>query len=124
LQEPLNNPTVQDLSVYDTPANFHGTANPGLLATFGISPEFAITQRWVLAADIFNSYTGSTTISGFSNTGYLNTNEASSSAWAFAPAVEYNWSPKYGVIAGVVFSFAGHNTSSYVEPQVAVNIVF
>nr|WP_294529655.1 hypothetical protein [uncultured Rhodopila sp.] len=53
-----------------------------MLATFGISPEFALTQRWVLAADIFNAYSGTTTVSGFSNTGYLNMNEASSTAWA------------------------------------------
>jgi hypothetical protein len=112
------------LSVYDTPAGFHGKADPGLKATFGISPEFALTQQWVLAADIFTSYTGGTNVSGFGGTGFVNLNEASSNAWAVAPAIEYNWSPRYGVIAGVVFSFAGHNTSSYVEPQIAVNIVF
>jgi hypothetical protein len=124
LQEPLNDPSIRDLSVYDTPPGFRGTANPGLKASFGISPEYALTQRWVLATDIFSSYTGGPSIHGFYNAGAFDTSLGSSASWAVAPAIEYNWSPNYGVIAGVQFSFAGHNTSSYVQPQIAVNIVF
>ncbi len=90
MQEPLNKPAVNDLSVYDTLPGFHGTANPGLQASFGISSEFALTQRWVLAADVLSSYTGGTNVTGFGGTGFLNTNEASSNARAVAPAIEYN----------------------------------
>ena len=124
LQEPLNNPTVHDLSVYGTMPGFNGKAHSGLTATFGISPEYALSQRWVLAADIFRSYADGPSVSGFYNGSTLNTSQGSSGSWAVAPAIEYNWSPRYGVIAGVQLNFAGHNTSSYVTPQIAMNIVF
>jgi len=124
LQEPLNDPTVRDLSIYNTEPGFRGVADPGITATFGLSPEYGITQRWVLATDIFGSYGGGPTVHGFYNGAFFNTSYGSTASWAIAPAIEYNWSPRYGVIAGVQFNFAGHNTSSYVEPQVAVNIVF
>jgi hypothetical protein len=38
--------------------------------------------------------------------------------------VEYNWSDNVGVIAGVEFSAAGRNTSSYVAPQIALAMAF
>ena len=123
-QEPLNDPTISDLSVYGTSAGFHGKAKAGMTATGGISPEYALNQRWVLAADIVRSYTGGSSVLGADAGAVFADREGSKANWSFAPAVEYNWSPRYGIIGGVQFSFAGHNTSSYVTPQLAVNIVF
>lgn len=125
VEEPLNHPTVRNVSVYGTGPSFFGKAKPGITATVGISPEYALTQRWVLAADIFRSYADKASVSGTDINGNLfSARPGSSGSWAVAPAVEYNWSPKYGVIAGVQLNFAGHNTSSYVAPQIALNIVF
>jgi hypothetical protein len=124
IAEPLDNPTVRDISSYGTPPGFRGTAKPGLNGTVGISPEYGLSQRWVLAADILNSYSGGPSVSGFTGTGFVNLRSGSSDSWAVAPAVEYNWSPNYGIIAGVLFNFAGHNASSYVAPQIALNMVF
>lgn len=125
LEEPLNHPTVRDVSVYSTKPGFFGKAKPGITATVGISPEYALTQRWVLAADIFRSYADGASVSGTDINGNLfSARPGSRGSWAVAPAVEYNWSSKYGVIAGVQLNFAGHNTSSYVAPQIALNIVF
>ncbi len=124
LAEPLNNPTVRDVSVYNTSPGFRGTAKPGLNAAIGISPEYALSQRWTLAADLFRSYAGGAGVSGTNSGTLFSTNFGSSASWVIAPAIEYNWSPRYGVIAGVQVNFAGHNTSSYVAPQIAFNIVF
>ena len=125
IEEPLNDPTVRDVSVYGTGPGFFGKAKPGINATVGISPEYALTQRWVLAADIFRSYADGAGVSGANVNGSLfSTHPGSSGSWAVAPAVEYNWSPRFGVIGGVQLNFAGHNTSSYVAPQIALNMVF
>jgi len=124
LEEPLNNPTVRDLNVYSTSRGFRGTAKPGLNATIGISPEYALSQRWVLAADLFRSYADGAGVSGTNNGTPFSTNSGSSASWVVAPGIEYNWSPRYGVITGVQLNVAGHNTRSYVAPQIALNIVF
>ena len=83
-----------------------------------------MTRRWVLAADFFRTYADGTHIVGLQNSVFSNTTLGSSGSWAMAPAVEYNFSPLVGVIAGVQFDFAGHNTNRYIEPQVAINLVF
>jgi hypothetical protein len=38
----------------------------------------------------------------------------------FAPAVEYNWSDRSGVILGVWIVPKGHNTQSSVTPAIAI----
>jgi hypothetical protein len=124
-EEPLNNPTLRDMSVYGTDKGFHGVARPGFQATAGLSPEYGLTQRGVLAADIVYGYADCARVTGsYAGTGYVDTTHGSSGNWSFAPAVEYNWSPRYGIIAGVQFTFAGHNSGSYVAPQIAFNMVF
>jgi hypothetical protein len=38
----------------------------------------------------------------------------------FAPAVEYNWSDRAGIIAGVWIVPKGHHTQSSVTPAIAI----
>ena len=124
-QLPLTHPSVKDVSVYGTGAGFDGTAHPGDQWTAGISPEYALSQRWLLATDIVYSYAGGARVRGESPGGVnVNFSSGSSKNWSFAPAVEYNWSWQYGVIAGVQYTLGGHNSSSYVAPQIALNMVF
>ena len=124
-QLPLTHPSVKDVSVYGTGTGFDGTAHPGSQWAAGISPEYGLTQRWLLATDIVYTYADGSRVRGTDAGGdNVNFSSGSSKSWSFAPAVEYNWSPLYGIIAGVQFSFAGHNTSSYVAPQIALNMVF
>ena len=124
-QLPLTHPSVKDVSVYGTGAGFNGTAHPGSQWTAGILPEYAINQRWLLATDIVYSYADGSRVRGRDASGAnVNFSSGSSANWSFAPAVEYNWSWQYGIIAGVQFSFAGRNSSSYVAPQIAWNMVF
>jgi len=48
--------------------------------------------------------------------------ETSPKSWnvGFAPAVEYNWSDRAGIIAGVWIIPKGHNTASTVIPAIAI----
>jgi len=48
--------------------------------------------------------------------------QVSPKSWnvGFAPAVEYNWSDRAGIIAGVWIVPKGHNTRSSVTPAIAI----
>jgi len=46
-----------------------------------------------------------------------------SAAFAFAPAIEYNWCSSMGVLLGVRLVPRGLNTAASVAPAIAINIV-
>ena len=117
--------TVQDISVYGTDTGFHGQASPGFSSTVGIGAGYGLDQRWVLALDLVQNYGAGFHLRGSDIADHpVNTDSASSARFALAPAVEYNWSDRIGIIAGVEFSAAGRNTSSYAAPQIALSMSF
>ena len=109
---------VQDLSVYGTTAGFDGTARPGASVSFDNAWEYSITRNWVLATDFYYRHDEPTSIrdaNGVRRTGSFDT-------FALVPAVEYNWSPRIGVIAGARYIPArGHNARS-LTPIVALSV--
>lgn len=54
----------------------------------------------------------------------VNKTGSASTDWQVAPAIEYNWNARWGVIAGSSVYYAGHNTGIKVSPQFAINTVF
>ena len=116
---------VKNYNVYGGGHHTHGTAYPGqsLSALFGF--ELAVTQRWAFAGDIsylhinktrFKGRKGATR--GIPNKVGLPSNET----FSLAPAIEYNWSAYYGVIAGAWFTVAGRNTLDFTSGVIAINI--
>jgi hypothetical protein len=123
--EPLANVSVRDVSAYGTDQGFQGRATPGFSAQSGFAVEYGLDQRWVLALDLVQNYADGFVLNGTSTaSGAVHTSGGSSTSFALAPAIEYNWSGNLGIIAGVEFSIAGRNTSSYIVPQVAVSMAF
>ncbi|MGX7346639.1 hypothetical protein ACWM9A_12200 [Acetobacter pasteurianus] len=119
---------LHNVSSYGTEVGFRGTAQPGMYGESGFSLEFGINQKWVLAMDLARDWADGSHIKGRTPTSgkieRIDRINSSSGDWLIAPAVEYNWSPRFGVIAGVSTYFAGHNTGFSVSPQVAFNSVF
>lgn len=123
--EPLGTALIKDASVYGTEAGFRGHAEPGVSGQVGLAVGYALTQRWVLAIDVVQSYNARYRLAGEDSAGtFISARGLSRNATALAPAVEYNWSANAGLIAGVEFSVAGKNTASYVAPQIAVALSF
>ncbi|KAA8383749.1 hypothetical protein FKW31_14295 [Acetobacter sp. DmW_136] len=121
----LTSAHLHDVTSYGTLKGFSGRAQPGMYGETGFSLEYGINQRWVLAVDIARDWANGARLHGrYKNGTYLYTTTASSGDWQIAPAVEYNWSPNYGVIAGVSIYYAGHNTYRIISPQVAVNFLY
>lgn len=112
---------VRDRSVYGTGPGFRGHASPGRKTTLIGAVEYSLTREWVLALDVIGERTGRTRLRGrytaagplveqtFPRTSYV----------SFAPAVEYNWSDRSGVLFGVWTNPKGHNTPRSVTPALA-----
>ena len=112
---------VSGRSVYGTGPDFHGRARPGSRTTVILGAEYSLTREWVLAFDIEGDHWGRTEVRGHDASGAL-VEHTSPKSWniGFAPAVEYNWSDRAGVIAGVWIVPKGHNTQSSITPAIAI----
>lgn len=115
---------VEGVSVYGTPAGFEGRARPGDSFVVDLAFEYSVTQRWVAAIDLAYQRDAATRVTGVDGAGAAYARRSPvSQALILAPAVEYNFSPVLGVIAGVRIIPAGRNTTASVTPVIAVNYV-
>lgn len=117
---------VRDVSVYGTGAGFRGIAEPGDVLTVNSSWEYSITSNWVLALDFVYQHEDNTRLRGSVAGESVEIREDFGSAWrlGIAPAVEYNWSSRVGLIVGARWFGAGKNTGATVTPAIALNMVF
>ncbi len=123
--EALGNVSIRDISTYGTAAGFRGRAAPGFSGEFGLGAGYAFDQRWVFAFDVLENLANATRVSGVDGAGLpVFVAGTSSRSTALAPAIEYNWSSRFGIIAGVAFTVAGRNTASYYAPQIALSTSF
>ena len=108
-------------SVFGTDPSFHGHAKPGSKSSVIVGAEYSLTKEWVLAFDIERDQWGKTEVTGREAGGEL-VKQISPRSWnvGFAPAVEYNWSARAGIIAGVWIVPKGHNTQASVTPAIAI----
>jgi hypothetical protein len=124
--------SVEDVSIYGTAQGFRGQAKPGRVLLVNSAWEYSLTRSWVLALDVVYEHDERTTLSGFdfappgSNAQPLPVNRdfGSGEVFTLAPAVEYNWNSRMGVIVGTIFTVAGRNASASVIPVAAINMVF
>lgn len=116
---------VEDVSVYGTSAGFRGTAKPGDVLTLNSAWEYSITREWVFALDFIYQHDANTRLTGIT-AGAQRVHQNFGSAWRFgvAPAIEYNFTSRIGVIAGARWFAAGRNTSATITPVVAINMVY
>jgi hypothetical protein len=110
---------VRDVSVYGTADGFRGRARPGNVTVVDAAGEYSMTQRWVLAMDVVYEHDGNNHVYGSG----LNVNSGTASTWSLAPAIEYNFNSRVGIIAGAKLTVVGRNATAVVIPVAAVNIV-
>jgi len=112
---------VTGRSVFGTSSDFHGHARPGSKTSLIAGMEYSITKEWVLALDVERDQWGKTEVVGHDANG-IPLKQISPKSWdvGFAPAVEYNWSDRAGIIAGVWIVPKGHNTRSSITPAIAI----
>jgi hypothetical protein len=107
--------------VFGTGPGFRGRAKPGSKTSVILGAEYSLTREWVLAFDIERDEWGKTDVVGRDTPDGPLARRMSPRSWniGFAPAVEYNWSDRAGVIVGVWIVPKGHNTESSVTPAIA-----
>jgi hypothetical protein len=119
--------SVEDISVYGTPDGFRGHARPGRSFYVNAAWEYSLSQRWVLALDITYRRSHGARVRGYdlhdARSSPLRLDGRSSEALGFAPAIEYSWSPRLGVLFGTRVITGGHNTPTTITPAVAINYV-
>jgi hypothetical protein len=121
---------VEEVSVYGTSAGFRGTARPGDVFTINSAWEYSITRQWVFALDFIYQHDASTRLAGMQtdrvtgNAERIDLNFGSAWRLGVAPAVEYNFTSRVGIIAGARWFAAGRNTSATITPVVAINMVY
>jgi hypothetical protein len=114
------------VSVYGTSQGFRGHASPGPALFVDLAAEYSITRHWVLAGDAVYRHQYNTPVSGYNiddPTASILLNSGSSQVFGLAPALEYNFNSKVGVIFGTRIFPAGKNTTDSFTPVIAVNIV-
>jgi hypothetical protein len=121
--------SVQDASVYGTAAGFSGRAWPGDSFNADAAAEYSLTRSWVLATDLVYQHNGSTRVAGdepagAGASGFVNFASGTSRYVGVAPAVEFNWSARAGVIVGARIIAIGRNTAASVTPVAAINLVY
>lgn len=119
---------LHDSSVYGTDPGFRGSIARGSLLGITLGAEYSFNPRWVAALDISASHENDQQLTGYAPgaTGMQRVDERrpSSSSISLAPAIEYHFSPKVGLIAGVEFSVGGRNSGAFVSPQIALGMFF
>ncbi|MDR0181506.1 hypothetical protein [Lysobacter arvi] len=121
--------SLDNESAYGTPAGFRGRADLHAAAVATVGLEYSFTPEWVVATDVIYEQDRGAHVRGTvtSPDGERSAYDADlPSSWrvSVAPAVEYNFSDRVGVIAGAQVSLDGRNAAAIFAPQVAVNVVF
>lgn len=110
---------VAGVSVFGTPEAFRGTASPGAAYFADTSVEYSLRRRFAMAADVFCSGAGRTTLTGSPPV----SGPRSSRAIGVAPAIELSLTQNLGVLFGVRVIPAGAHTSGSITPAIAINFV-
>jgi len=120
---------VDGASVFGTGPEFHGRASLGAGYSIDTAFEYSLTRRWVLALDVFHSHNDAIRLAGHEDPSGLppapvRTRIGGVDAFGYAPAVEYNFTSRLGVLLGVRLIAGGHNVQRSVTPAIAVNYVY
>jgi hypothetical protein len=117
---------LEDASVYGTQEGFRGRAKPGSSVFVDAAWEYSVSRHWVLALDATYRYQSNTPVIGYSigdpNRPIL-VNSGTSEAFGLAPAIEYNWTRRLGVLLGTRLIPAGQNANATITPALAINFV-
>jgi len=110
-----------------------GTYYPSRYFTANLGLQYSLTQNWALALDVLCLYGTKSHFKGIFGSGLTTGNPEFADATvnsltngvstqiSLAPAIEYNWSKAWGVIAGCWFTAAGKNSSVFQSGVIALN---
>ncbi len=111
--------TVHGISSYGGDPTTLGKVYPGNIFTTLLSMEFTFTKHWAFACDVASVLGGKSPFHGDS-IAPVGSNRIYYSL-SFAPAIEYNFSKRVGLIGGVWVSAYNYNTPRFLSGVLALN---
>ncbi|MES2272632.1 MAG: hypothetical protein V4487_00370 [Chlamydiota bacterium] len=109
---------VKGLNSYGGGAGTRGKVYPAQNFLADVAFELSLSQNWVFAMDIVGTWSTRTRFKGKT----LEQNTLGSAVqYSLAPAIEYNWGPGIGLIAGAWFTVAGRNSTQFTSGVIAFN---
>ncbi|MFT3791428.1 MAG: transporter [Rudaea sp.] len=119
---------IEDVSVYGTAQGFRGRAKPGDVQTADLAFEYSLTRNWVLAMDLLYRHAQNMRIVGHSAPAAaaddVRVDSGPRVSFALAPAVEYNWNARVGMLFGVRRIPRTRAAAATTTPALALNMVF
>lgn len=116
---------VRGFNAYGGGYSTAGKVYPGHTFSAFLGLEFSLTQRWVLAMDIRSISQSKKRFKGqkgFTSTGAVaSVGGKSNHNFAIAPAIEYSFNKKAGLVGGPYFTFAGKNSGQFLNWVIAFN---
>ncbi len=108
---------VKGFNNYGGGYHTHGKIHPGVFTMAIFSFEYTFNQNWVFALDSVYVHTNRNHFSGapgVTSTGVpASVGNPSSEQISFAPALEYNFSEEFGIIAGAWVTAWGRNSTQF-----------
>ncbi len=123
-----NTASVEGVNTFGGNEFTSGRVFPGNSYSADWAVEFTLTQHWVAVMEALYVHNDSTFFRG--NPGFTADGTVGviggkgSEAASLAPAIEYNFTPTLGIIAGVWFSVTGPHDTKFISTTVAVNYYF
>ncbi len=104
----VSSPRLQGQTSFGTPEGFDGKAHLGKLSGIILGFEYSLTKHWVPALDLAFNQTEHGDINGkIGSQKMMRQPIGESLSFVVAPALEYNWNERFGVIGGVFATVAG-----------------
>ncbi len=117
---------LHGFNAYGGAANTNGTIDLGNHFSTDLAFEYTLTRHWAPAIDFLYQSTSASSFSGYpgtTNLGLLAPIATDSSrSFSVAPAIEYNFNSKVGVIAGVWFTVTGRSTTDFFSGVLSVSV--
>lgn len=119
---------IQGFSIYGGTRETNGRINPGSMWTLDLAGEFTMTQNVNLVMEGFYAHRQATNFRGIIGFNSDNTpgtiGRRAMSIYTLAPAIEYNFTQKIGLLTGTWITLAGKNATHFNTYVVALNMYF
>lgn len=119
---------VKNFNAYGGGFGTRGKVRPGHTLSVDFGAEYSLTQRWVLATDVVYTATDRSHFHGtpgtLANGAPATVGTDYSDNLSLSPAIEYNFSPNLGIIAGAWFSVYGRNSGNFASGVISVSYSF
>ena len=116
---------IRGESVHGGTIKTQGTIIPGNLFNADLAGELTLTQNWVGVMEVYYIQRQASKFSGVSgldqNSTIARLGHDELEEISLAPAIEYNFSQNYGIIAGVWFAVRGKSAPDFVSTVIAFN---